>query len=151
MLKQIILSLFLLGTASAFVSPSTNSLSSSTTIHQNNQNSNNIFLQHNNNRLITTQSSSSTTSTALSERQWNFNNGRSPFGLKKNAEIWNGRVAQMAFIIVLLQELVTGKGVIAAYNDGDISAYVFLGVAAVSTVGLSAWLAIKGDESDVIF
>ena len=148
MLKQIILSLFLLGTASAFVSPSTNSLSSTTTIRQNNQNSNNIFLQHNNNRLITTQSSSTT---ALSERQWNFNNGRSPFGLKKNAEIWNGRVAQMAFVIVLLQELITGKGVIAAYNDGDIIGYLFLGVAVVSTVGLSAWLAIKGDESDIIF
>ena len=57
----------------------------------------------------------------------------------------------MAFVIVLLQELITGKGVIAAYNDGDIIGYLFLGVAAVSTVGLSAWLAIKGDESDIIF
>ena len=29
-------------------------------------------------------------------RQWNFNEGRSPWGLKKNAEIWNGRVAQVS-------------------------------------------------------
>ena len=33
--------------------------------------------------------------TQLQERQWNFNEGQGPFGLKKNAEIWNGRVAQV--------------------------------------------------------
>jgi hypothetical protein len=33
--------------------------------------------------------------TQLNERIWNFNEGRSPWGLKKNAEIWNGRVAQV--------------------------------------------------------
>lgn len=36
-----------------------------------------------------------TTATALSERRWNFNEGQGPWGLKKNAEIWNGRVAQV--------------------------------------------------------
>lgn len=36
-----------------------------------------------------------TTTTALSERQWNFNEGQGPWGLKKNAEVWNGRVAQV--------------------------------------------------------
>jgi hypothetical protein len=35
------------------------------------------------------------TSTALSERRWNFNEGRAPWGMSKNAEIWNGRVAQV--------------------------------------------------------
>ena len=35
------------------------------------------------------------TTTSLAERQWNFNEGRAPWGLKKNAEIWNGRVAQV--------------------------------------------------------
>ena len=35
------------------------------------------------------------TSTQLQERQWNFNEGQGPFGMKKNAEIWNGRVAQV--------------------------------------------------------
>ncbi|KAL3827071.1 hypothetical protein ACHAXA_002306 [Cyclostephanos tholiformis] len=84
-------------------------------------------------------------------RQWNFNNGRSPWGLKKNAEIWNGRVAQMAFVIVLLQEAITGRGVIDAIRDGDALGYAFLGLAGVSTIGLTIWLAIKGDESDIIF
>lgn len=27
----------------------------------------------------------------------NYNDGRSPFGLKKNAEIWNGRIAMVRF------------------------------------------------------
>jgi hypothetical protein len=31
----------------------------------------------------------------LSERRWNFNDGQAPWGMKKNAEIWNGRVAQV--------------------------------------------------------
>jgi len=84
-------------------------------------------------------------------RQWNFNNGRGPWGLKKNAEIWNGRVAQMAFVIVLLQEAITGKGVVDAVRDGDAFGYAFLGLAGISTVGLTIWLAIKGDESEIIF
>ena len=40
-------------------------------------------------------SSPSASSTLLFERRWNFNEGQGPFGLKKNAEIWNGRVAQV--------------------------------------------------------
>jgi len=38
-----------------------------------------------------------TTTSVLNERKWNFNEGQSPWGLKKNAEIWNGRVAQVRF------------------------------------------------------
>lgn len=30
------------------------------------------------------------------EKRLNYNGGRSPFGLKKNAEIWNGRVAMVS-------------------------------------------------------
>ena len=45
--------------------------------------------------LKITSISSSTTS--LNERRWNFNEGQSPWGLKKNAETWNGRVAQVRF------------------------------------------------------
>ncbi|KAL9185637.1 hypothetical protein ACHAXT_003414 [Thalassiosira profunda] len=96
-------------------------------------------------------STSSSSTTALSERQWNFNQGRGPFGLKKNAEIWNGRLAQMAFVVVLLQEAITGKGAVQALQDGDAVGYAFVGLAALSTVGLTAWLAIKGDESDIVF
>ena len=100
---------------------------------------------------VTVATTPSTSSTALNERQWNFNQGRSPWGLKKNAEIWNGRVAQMAFVTVLLQELITGKGVIASIQDHDLVGYAFLGLAGVSTLGITLVLALKGDESDVIF
>lgn len=57
----------------------------------------------------------------------------------------------MAFVIVLLQEAISGKGVIQSLQDGDLLAYLGLGVAVVSTIGLTAWLAIRGDESDIIF
>mmetsp|Transcript_1326 Transcript_1326/g.1833 ORF Transcript_1326/g.1833 Transcript_1326/m.1833 type:complete len:136 (-) Transcript_1326:225-632(-) len=92
---------------------------------------------------------SASTSTELFARTWNFNEGRSPWGLKKNAEIWNGRVAQMGFTITLLQELITGKGVIQGIQDGDALNIAFLGVTVVSVVGLSAWLAIQGDDEFV--
>jgi len=84
-------------------------------------------------------------------RRWNFNEARGPFGLKNNAEIWNGRLAQMAFITVLLQELITGKGIFKSYNDGDTIAYVMLGFAVLSTVGLTIFLAFKGEEKDIDF
>ncbi len=57
----------------------------------------------------------------------------------------------MAFVIVLLQEAITGKGVIDSVRDGDTVGYAFLGLAVLSTVGLTIWLAIKGDESDILF
>ena len=60
-------------------------------------------------------------------------------------------MAQMAFVIVLLQEAITGKGVIQAVQDGDAIGYAFLALAGLSTVGLTIWLAIKGDESDIVF
>ena len=41
-------------------------------------------------------------SSALMERQWNFNEGRGPFGMKKNAEIWNGRVAQVSTFVIFV-------------------------------------------------
>lgn len=79
-------------------------------------------------------------------RQWNFNAGRGPFGMKNNAEIWNGRVGQMGFTVVLLQELITGKGVIQGLQDGDALSFILLGLTGVSVVGLSAFLAIKGKD-----
>ena len=85
-------------------------------------------------------------STQLSERQWNFNEGQSPWGMKQNAETWNGRVAQMAFVWIFLQELVTGKGVLKGIDEGD---WFFLfneALFGVCIVGLTGWLAIKGDD-----
>lgn len=46
--------------------------------------------------------STRTSNTALSERRWNFNEGQSPWGLKKNAEIWNGRMAQVCPFLLFL-------------------------------------------------
>lgn len=40
-------------------------------------------------------------STQLFERQWNFNEGQSPWGMKINAETWNGRVAQVRLLCSL--------------------------------------------------
>jgi len=82
-------------------------------------------------------------------RQWNFNNDSSPWGMKNNAEIWNGRVAQMAIIVIIIQESVTGKGVIQGIQDGNFL-NMFLGaLTAFSVVGLTGWLAIKGEEDDI--
>mmetsp|Transcript_17326 Transcript_17326/g.40026 ORF Transcript_17326/g.40026 Transcript_17326/m.40026 type:complete len:147 (-) Transcript_17326:709-1149(-) len=84
--------------------------------------------------------------TQLSERQWNFNEGQSPWGMKQNAEIWNGRVAQVAFVWVFLQELVTGKGVLQGIDEGN---WFFLfneGLFGIFVFGLTGWLAIQGDD-----
>jgi|EP01083_Nonionella_stella_P308962 hypothetical protein len=117
--------------AQAFVAPKTNTLSNSL---QNSQPVNTL----------------ATSSTSLNGRKWNFNEGRGPFGLKANAEIWNGRVAQMGFTVVLLQELITGKGVIQGLQEGNVFNLAMVGLTAVSVLGLSAFLAIKGKDSDVI-
>jgi hypothetical protein len=45
--------------------------------------------------ILVSQKALSFSTTQLQERRWNFNEGRSPWGLKNNAEIWNGRVAQV--------------------------------------------------------
>jgi len=69
--------------------------------------------------------------------------------MKNNAEIWNGRVAQMAIIVIIIQESVTGKGVIQGIQDGNFL-NMFLGaLTAFSVVGLTGWLAIKGEEDDI--
>ena len=47
------------------------------------------------NRIVVAKNTLSKSSTALQERRWNFNEGQGPWGLKKNAEIWNGRMAQV--------------------------------------------------------
>ena len=69
--------------------------------------------------------------------------------MKNNAEIWNGRVAQMAFTIVLIQELLFGKGVIQGIQDGDFGAKLMVGLTGVTILGLTGWLALKGNESDI--
>ena len=57
----------------------------------------------------------------------------------------------MGFTIVLLQELVTGKGAIQSFQDGDFLAIFLVGLGAVSVVGLTGFLAFKGKENDIVF
>lgn len=52
----------------------------------------------------------------------------------------------MAFVWVFLQELITGKGVFKGIEEGDLFFVANLGLAVLSMVGLTAWLAIKGDD-----
>uniref|UniRef100_A0A6U0IIL6 Uncharacterized protein n=1 Tax=Minutocellus polymorphus TaxID=265543 RepID=A0A6U0IIL6_9STRA len=89
--------------------------------------------------------------TALHERQWNFNRGRGPFGMKRNAEIWNGRAAQMGFTFVLLQELITGKGVVQGLQEGNAFNMACLGIGVFGIIGLTGFLALKGKESDITY
>ena len=55
----------------------------------------------------------------------------------------------MAFTMILLQELITGKGVIKSVQDGDITGYLGVGIFLVVTGGLTAFLASKGDGSGI--
>ena len=48
--------------------------------------------------------------------RWNLNVGRKPWGFALNAEVWNGRVAMMGFVWVVLQECITGKGAVTAFK-----------------------------------
>jgi hypothetical protein len=52
----------------------------------------------------------------------------------------------MAFAITFLQELIQGKGCIQGFQEGNPVNYAFFGLFVVSTVGLTAWLAIVGDD-----
>lgn len=89
---------------------------------------------------------SCTSTTCLSERRWNFNEGQSPWGMKQNAEVWNGRVAQIAFVWIFLQELVTGKGIFKGIDEGDFFFLVNAGLFGALVVGFTGFLALKGDD-----
>ena len=64
-------------------------------------------------------------SSALMERQWNFNEGRGPFGMKKNAEIWNGRVAQVRItgILLLLRIRLLPSETVRTLANNDLSLF----------------------------
>lgn len=55
----------------------------------------------------------------------------------------------MVFVIVFLQELIQGKGVIQGIQEGDPLNLAGLGVAALVTLGLTGFLALKGSISYV--
>ena len=55
----------------------------------------------------------------------------------------------MAFVIVLLQELIQGKGVVQGVQEGDPLNVAILGAFVVTVVGLTGWLTIKGEDDYV--
>jgi len=55
----------------------------------------------------------------------------------------------MGFVIVMAQEIIQGKGIIQGIEEGDPINLAFLGIFAVSFVGLTGWLALQGDDDYV--
>lgn len=55
----------------------------------------------------------------------------------------------MAFVVVFLQEVVSGKGVIQGIQEGDPVNLAALGITAVVTVGLTGFLALQGSDDYV--
>ena len=55
----------------------------------------------------------------------------------------------MAFVVVLVQELVQGKGVIQGIREGDPVNLAVLGAFVVSTVALLGWLIYQGADDYV--
>jgi hypothetical protein len=52
----------------------------------------------------------------------------------------------MSFLVVFLQELITGKGVIEGIQNGNVMNMAFVGGTVLSILGLTAFLASKGDD-----
>ena len=48
-----------------------------------------------------------------------MNVGREPWGFSLNAEVWNGRIAMLAFFWVLIQEAIVGKGSITVFQEAE--------------------------------
>ena len=52
----------------------------------------------------------------------------------------------MAFVWIFLQELITGKGVFDGIDEGNMFFIANAGIFGVGLLGLTVWLAIKGDD-----
>ena len=55
----------------------------------------------------------------------------------------------MGFVLVFIQELIQGKGVIQGLQEGDPVNIAGFGVTILSIVGLTAFLALKGKDDYV--
>lgn len=55
----------------------------------------------------------------------------------------------MAFVLVFLQELIQGKGVVQGIQQGDPVNLACLSAFGVVVVGLTGWLALQGDDDYV--
>jgi hypothetical protein len=56
---------------------------------------------------------------------------------------------KMGFVLVFLQELIQGKGVIQGIQEGDPIDLACLAAAGVTILGFTVFLAIKGDDDYV--
>jgi len=61
-------------------------------------------------------------------RMFNLNTKGGPFGFDYNAEIWNGRVAQLSFAWVFGQEWIQGKGMLQGIVEQDPGSVIALGL-----------------------
>jgi hypothetical protein len=55
----------------------------------------------------------------------------------------------MCFVFVLIQELIQGKGVVEGLQQGDPLNLACAGIAVLSIVGLTGFLALKGSDDYV--
>jgi hypothetical protein len=55
----------------------------------------------------------------------------------------------MAFVLVFVQELIQGKGIIQGMRDGDPINVAGLGLVAFVTLAFTAFLALKGEDDYV--
>mmetsp|Transcript_24625 Transcript_24625/g.79599 ORF Transcript_24625/g.79599 Transcript_24625/m.79599 type:complete len:164 (-) Transcript_24625:76-567(-) len=78
--------------------------------------------------------------TGMRKFGWNLNYSREPWGIAINAEVWNSRVAMVAFVWVVLQELIQGEGVITKFQKAQSidEVYVPIAFAAVFFLGILA-------------
>ena len=53
---------------------------------------------------------------------------------------------KMTFVLVFLQELIQGKGVVQRIQEGDPTNIAGVIAFVLATVGLTGWLALQGDD-----
>ena len=75
-----------------------------------------------------TTASRTSTLDASNNRIFNLNDKGGPFGFDYNAEIWNGRVAQLSFAWVYGQEWAQEKGMLQGIADQDPASVISLGL-----------------------
>ena len=75
--------------------------------------------------------------------KWNLNTGRSPWGMSTNAEVWNGRVAMLGFVLCIVLEGITGTGVIPFVTCKGVFQNVLLLVAYAGGIAGIGWLMVQ--------
>lgn len=84
--------------------------------------------------------------------RWNLNAGRQPWGIATNGEVWNGRVAMISFVWIVLQELITGDGVITVWQQSKpLEDMIFpianIALFVIGIIALTVKIATEPDDS----